>query len=48
MQVELSELSSNGEIFIAQESGHMVPVQQPAIVVDAIRRLVEGYRARQQ
>jgi len=30
-----------GKLLIAEESGHMVPFEQPEIVVDAIRQIVE-------
>lgn len=30
-----------GKLLIAEESGHMVPLEQPTIVVDAIRHVVE-------
>jgi pimeloyl-ACP methyl ester carboxylesterase len=41
LQAELVELSSNGKQVIAEESGHLVQLDQPKLVVDAIRQVVE-------
>lgn len=46
LQVELTELSTQGELVIAEESGHNVQIEQPQVVVDAIRQVVETTRAR--
>jgi pimeloyl-ACP methyl ester carboxylesterase len=42
LQAELAALSSNGEQVIAEESGHFVHVDQPELVIDAIRQVVEA------
>jgi pimeloyl-ACP methyl ester carboxylesterase len=44
LQVELAALSSNGEQVIAQQCGHYVHLDQPELVIDAIRTVVEAAR----
>jgi pimeloyl-ACP methyl ester carboxylesterase len=44
MQSELVALSSNGEQFIAEESGHAIQLEQPELVRQAIRGVVEAVR----
>jgi pimeloyl-ACP methyl ester carboxylesterase len=39
-QVRLAALSSKGRVVVAGESGHMIPHQQPEVVVKAIREVV--------
>jgi pimeloyl-ACP methyl ester carboxylesterase len=46
LQVELSEMSPRGELVIAEESGHNIQIEQPQVVVDAIREVVEAARGR--
>jgi pimeloyl-ACP methyl ester carboxylesterase len=41
MQEELAGLSSNSELIIAEESGHYIHHDQPELVVNAIKRLIE-------
>jgi pimeloyl-ACP methyl ester carboxylesterase len=36
----LAELSTNSTVIVAEQSGHMVHVEQPEVYVDAVRRLV--------
>jgi pimeloyl-ACP methyl ester carboxylesterase len=43
-QVALSELSTNGQLIVAEGSGHAVHLHQPAIVIDAINRVVDVVR----
>jgi pimeloyl-ACP methyl ester carboxylesterase len=45
LQVELSRLSSNSRLLVAERSGHGIQIDQPDIVVDAIRQIVEAVRA---
>jgi len=40
MQNDLVLKSSRGEHIIARESGHMIPHEQPEIIVEAIRKMV--------
>jgi hypothetical protein len=46
MQSELVALSTNSQHIIAEESGHYIHEDQPDLVIDAIRWVVE--QARQQ
>jgi pimeloyl-ACP methyl ester carboxylesterase len=43
-QQDLASLSEQGCLIVAQQSGHVVAVDQPQIVVDAIRTVVETAR----
>jgi len=44
LHAEMAALSTRGKRVIAEESGHYVPVEQPTVVVDAIREVVEAAR----
>jgi hypothetical protein len=44
MQIEMTMLSSNGRLWVAEQSDHGVPMRQPDIVVEAIMELVQEYR----
>lgn len=44
LQRDLASLSERGCLMIAQRSGHVVSVDQPEVVVDAIRAVVETAR----
>jgi pimeloyl-ACP methyl ester carboxylesterase len=44
LQQDQASLSERGCLIIARQSGHVVPVDQPEIVVDAIRTVVETAR----
>jgi pimeloyl-ACP methyl ester carboxylesterase len=44
LQRDQASLSERGCLMIAQQSGHVVSVDQPAVVVDAIRTVVETAR----
>lgn len=44
LQAELANLSSNSEMMIAEKSGHGIQIDQPSLVVDAIRQMVETVR----
>jgi pimeloyl-ACP methyl ester carboxylesterase len=44
LQRDQASLSERGCLMIAQESGHVVPVDQPEVVVGAIRTVVETAR----
>ena len=43
-QEKLARLSTQGKLIIAAESGHIIPVDQPEVVIDAIREMVEQLR----
>ena len=44
LQQDLTSLSDRGCLMIARHSGHVVSVDEPAVVVDAIRAVVETAR----
>ena len=44
LQRDLASLSERGCLVVAQRSGHAVPIDQPEVVVDAIRTVVETAR----
>jgi len=44
LHVEIAALSPRGKRVIAEGSGHYVQVERPALVVDAIREVVEAAR----
>jgi hypothetical protein len=44
LQKDLTKLSSRSSIVIAKNSGHIIPEDQPEIVVDAIRQVVDRVR----
>jgi pimeloyl-ACP methyl ester carboxylesterase len=46
MQAELAELSTRGKQVVAEGCGHHIQVEQPQLVIDAIREVVETVRAR--
>ena len=43
LQVNLTSLSSNSHQVIASNSGHLIPLDQPELVVDAVHQLVERF-----
>jgi pimeloyl-ACP methyl ester carboxylesterase len=43
-QQRLVRLSTNSELVVAEKSGHAINFEQPELVVDAIRRVVEAAR----
>lgn len=44
LQAELAELSTRGELVIAEESGHNIQLEQPGVVAEAIREVMEAER----
>ena len=44
LQAELAKLSSNSQMLVAEKSGHGIQIDQPSLVVDAIRQMVETAR----
>jgi pimeloyl-ACP methyl ester carboxylesterase len=44
LQVELAAQSSNGKRIVAEKSGHYIHLEQPELVIDAIREAVEAAR----
>jgi hypothetical protein len=47
LQQELAGLSSQGEQIIAEQSSHYIQWDQPDLVINAIRRIVEQVRGEQ-
>ena len=45
MQKALARLSSRSKHIIAERSGHYIQMDQPEIVVDSVRQVVEATRA---
>jgi pimeloyl-ACP methyl ester carboxylesterase len=41
-QERLAGLSSNSELLVAEKSGHGIPWDEPALVVDSVRRMSHG------
>lgn len=46
LQKDLTARYRNSEFIIAADSAHNVPLDQPELVIDALRKLVERYRSR--
>jgi hypothetical protein len=38
-QRRLADLSSRGELLVAEQSNHMIPLEEPDIIVNAIRSM---------
>ena len=46
LQEELTALSSRGKHVIVRESGHVIQVDKPEVIVDAVGEMVRDFRAR--
>lgn len=44
LQEELARLSTRGERRVAKQSGHLIQIEQPEIVIEAIRDMVVAQR----
>jgi hypothetical protein len=44
LQSDLANLSSNSRLLVAKKSGHNILVEQPEVVIDAIRMMVDAVR----
>lgn len=44
LQSDLAKLSSNSQMIVAEKSGHGIQIDQPSLVVDVIRQMVETIR----
>jgi hypothetical protein len=44
LQTELAALSSEGELVLAETSGHYIQLDQPELVIDAIQQVLEAVR----
>lgn len=45
-QEELAALSSNSLLIVAENSGHTIPLDEPHVVADAVRKMLEAVRTR--
>lgn len=43
MQKEILEISTNGELVIAENSTHYIQNDEPIVVINAVKRLIENY-----
>ncbi len=43
-KVEMTKLSHNSKLIIAEKSGHHIPLDEPDVVVDAVRQVLESVR----
>jgi len=43
LQEDLARLSTNGQLIIAERSGHAIQLYQPELVIDSVLQLVETY-----
>ena len=44
LQADLAKLSSNSQMLVAEKRGHGIQIDQPGLVVDTIRQMVETIR----
>lgn len=47
IQENLAKLSSNGSLVVAENSGHTIPLDEPAVVADTVRRMLDTVRNEQ-
>lgn len=43
-QENLAKLSKNGTLIVAQNSGHTIPLDEPAVVADAVHRMLDALK----
>jgi pimeloyl-ACP methyl ester carboxylesterase len=43
-QEHLATLSTNSLLIVAEKNGHVIPLENPAIIADAVRRVIEAWR----
>jgi hypothetical protein len=43
-KIEFTNLSPNSKLIVAEKSGHHIHLDEPAVVIDAVRLLVEAAR----
>jgi pimeloyl-ACP methyl ester carboxylesterase len=44
-QEDLAALSSNSVLIVAENSGHTIPLDEPQVVADAVRRLLDALKS---
>jgi len=42
-QRELTELSTNSQFIIAAGSGHNIPIENPGVIIDSVRDMIEAH-----
>ena len=45
IQENLAKLSTDAKLIVAQNSGHTIPLDEPAVVAEAVRGIVDAIRA---
>jgi pimeloyl-ACP methyl ester carboxylesterase len=45
VQENLAKLSTKGSLIVAQNSGHTIPLDEPEVVADAVRRMLDARRS---
>ena len=43
-QEHLATLSTNSVLIVAEKNGHVIPYENPAIIADAVRRVIDAWR----
>jgi len=46
VQENLAKLSTNSALIVAQNSGHTIPLDEPAVVADTVRRMLDARRTK--
>lgn len=46
VQENLAKLSTDSALIVAQNSGHTIPLDEPGVVADAVRRMLDALRTR--
>lgn len=46
VQENLAKLSTNSALIVAQNSGHTIPLDEPGVVADAVRRMLDARRSK--
>ncbi|MEM1370439.1 MAG: alpha/beta hydrolase, partial [Cyanobacteria bacterium P01_H01_bin.15] len=42
LQLDLTKLSSNSRRIVAKDSGHLIPLDQPELIISAVQQLIES------
>lgn len=44
LQADLAKLSTNSKLILDKNSGHNIHLEDPAVVIDAIKRVIVAYK----
>jgi pimeloyl-ACP methyl ester carboxylesterase len=44
LQADHATKSSQGKLIVAENSGHMIPNEQPEIIIEAVREMIDELR----